>query len=165
MGYVILDNSLLQVLTTIERLDILSKHKPVHIAPCVRNEHAKRAPHLADLYLESRLEAGFVKVTKPKFTDAAAKLYHKYEPILGLCDAYGLAWASLNTDDYFFLSDDGDLLKFAEHEGVNAVDLSAVLLACKEAGLTTAQLRQLVHDIETKAQHGVKGQTKKALGI
>src|SRR5688500_11496221 len=132
MGYVILDNSLLQVLTTVERLDILRSHKPLHIASCVREEHARRAPHIAETYLASRLETGLVKVTKPKFTDAASKLYHKYEPIWGHCDAYGLAWASLNTDDYFLLSDDRDLLRTAEEEGVNWVDLSALLLACKD---------------------------------
>lgn len=153
MAFVIADNSLLQVLTTVKRLDLLAKHKPIHISRRVRKEHGRRAPDPAETYLEQQIKAGFVKVESPGVSAAADALCAKYRR-LSFEDAEGLAWTLAK--DGFLLSDDRGLLEAAEAEGADAVDLSALLLACKHEGrLTRAQLRSLVAAIELDADHAI----------
>ncbi len=163
MAFVIVDTSLLQVLTTIERLDLLAKHRPLRISRLVRKEHARRAPSPADDYLRGQIEAGFVKVESPATTKAADGLCVKYRS-LSFEDAEGLAWA-IDTGG-FLLSDDRALLRAAEAEGANWVDLAALLLACRNQGLLNrAQLRNLVAAIELDADHSITDAVKAELGL
>lgn len=167
MGLVIVDNCLLQVLTSVQRLDILDAHHPLTISRCVRQEHEGRAPDPAEGYLQAQLKAGNVRVLAPVHSDRYKALYHKYQPILGHCDAVILAWGVDTADDgSYLLSDDRGLLEFAKAEGAECVDLSAILISCRDTGrLNKNQLRDLVKAIEARATHTVAAATKKELGV
>lgn len=163
MAFVIADTSLLQVLTAVKRLDLLSKHKPIHISRLVRKEHSRRAPDPAETYLEQQIKAGLVKVESPGVAAVADALCVKYRR-LSFEDAEGLAWALAK--DGFLLSDDRALLDAADAEGADALDLAALLMVCKNEGrLTLAQLRSLVAAIELDADHGISSAVKAELGL
>ena len=163
MAFVIADTSLLQVLTTVGRLDLLSRHAPVRISRLVRREHARRAPDPAEGYLAQQIEAGLVKVESPGVGPAARALCVKYRA-LSFEDAEGLAWALAK--DGFLLSEDRRLLEAAELEGADAVDLAALLMACRnEKVVTQAQLRSLVAAIELDADHAIAEAVKAELGL
>lgn len=161
MAFVIADNSLLQVLTTVKRLDLLSKHKPIRISRLARKEHARRAPNPAETYLEQQIKTGLVKVESPGVSASADAIHAKYRR-LSFADAEGLAWALERGG--FLLTDDRALLDAAESEGANGVDLAALLMACKQEGrLTTHQLRSLVAAIEL--DHDISAAVKADLGV
>lgn len=163
MAFVIADNSLLQVLTTVRRLDLLSKHRPIHISRAVQREHKRRAPDPAEEYLQAQIKEGFVLVSSPGVTGAATRLQNRYRA-LSPEDAEGLAWA-MKTNG-FLLSEDRALLEAADAEGVDGVDLLALLLACKSGGLLTqTNLRTLVAAIELDADHNLSAAAKRALGL
>lgn len=163
MAFVIVDTSLLQVLTTVKRLGLLAKHKPIHIARRVRREHARCAPPPAEHYLETQIKAGLVLVEHPGVDAQAQRLQVKFRK-LSFEDAEGLAWA--RKQQAFLLTEDRALIDAAEAEGCNAIDLAALLLACKhDKVLDDTGLKKLVAAIELDAHHHVDAATKSALGI
>ena len=163
MAFIIADNSLLQVLTTVKRLDVFAKHKPIRISRLVRKEHARRAPDPAETYLEQKIKDGLVKVESPGVSANADALCKKYRR-LSFVDGEGLAWALAR--DAFLLAEDRFLLEAAESEGANAVDLAALLMACKDEGrLSLPQLRSLVAAIELDADHVISAAVKAELGL
>jgi predicted nucleic acid-binding protein len=163
MSRVVADNSLLQVLTTIGRLDLPGGNLPVRITKSVRREHGRRAPHVAEDYLQDRIEAGEVIVVSPGVDTAAARLVSRFRR-LSTPDAECLALAA--RDDAFLLAEDRALLEAAAAIDVVGVDLVAILMANRAAGrLDSAELGRIVAAIELDANHAFTAAQRAALGL
>lgn len=162
MALVVADNSLLQVLTTIQRLDLVGQNLPVHITRSVRREHTKRAPHPAEEYLQERINAGDVVVRSPRVGVDADHLAKRFRR-LSFPDAECLAFAKRM--DAFLLAEDRPLLEAALAMDVAGVDLVAILLANQEADrIDKAELEGIVAAIELDADHTFTAAQRSALG-
>ena len=163
MALVVADNSLLQVLTTIRRLDLLGGNLPVQITKSVRREHRKRAPHPAEQYLQERIEAGDVLVKSPRVDTEADRIANQFRR-LSFPDAECLAFAARING--FLLAEDRALLEAASAMDVVGVDLAAILMANRDADrIDMAELESIVAAIELDADHAFTAAQRSAMGL
>ena len=163
MALVVADNSLLQVLTTIERFDLLGGHLPVHITRSVRREHQNRAPHHAETFLQEQIETGAIIVVSPGVDAEADRLMGRFRR-LSFPDAECLAYAA--RDDAFLLAEDRALLEAALVMDVVGVDIVAILVANRDVGrITSKELAGIASAIELDADHAFTPAQKTTLGL
>jgi predicted nucleic acid-binding protein len=163
MSALVVDTSLLYVLTAIERLDLLAFHKPLTVTSRARGEHAQHGTPKMNAYLTARENDGLVRVIDPGLEAESRALQAKYRK-LSFTDANCLALSK--RDHTFLLADDRGLLEAAEAEGVDWVDLSMLLFTCvREGRIAKNEIGSLVQKIEQGAHHTVRAATKRGLGL
>ena len=163
MALLVVDTSLLYVLTAIQRLDLLAAHIPLLVTNRGFGEHEEHASTKAHNYLNAEVAAKRVTVQAGGHDSQARALMRKYVG-LSFTDAQALALAKARNG--FLLADDTRLIEAAEAEECDWVDLAALLIAVRNAGQLDARaLQELVTRIEVEAMHHVKAAAKRELGV
>src|ERR1041385_2979283 len=158
MALLVVDTSLLFVLTAIQRLDLLAAHVPLLVTNRGFDEHEQHASTRAHDYLKAERDAKRVTVQAGGHDSKARELMRKHFG-LSFTDAQALALAMARNG--FLLADDTRLIQAAEAEGCDWVDLAALLIALRdERKLDAKGMQDLVARIELEAMHTVKAATK-----
>lgn len=159
----ILDTSILIVLTTVKRLDLLSVHFPLKISKTVLKEHAGIANQESCRYLDRLIGDKIVEVVRTNCRFEAIDLSRR-DRRLSFADAEGIVWAK--KDQGILLTEDERMQDTADRENVMWNNLVGILEMAKNDGIVSGpEMKKLVYAIELDANHHLAERDKTMLGV